>query len=432
MKKIIIAAAVLLLALTGCDKSLKLCKETPVSNYETWEIKDGKFFQDGKWHFLKIGKPLVGFADAKQVDRLISNLPVIKGKGYNVLELNCYWHHFDFDGDGVPDVSLEPLKNLVDTIYAMGMYPALSVETYAVGGGALPKGFWDKYPEAVAVDPMGNPVSDTEYGFGSKVVSLFHEGYRNAAHEYIKNLAKAIDTKKILWFETTVEPQYMGAIPLCYSESARNEYNKWREANGITTDAMPETFPIPAEFIKNETWNKFRAQWLAKWINDDAAAYREIAGEKAYVAVDYLDANEKEQYLRTGDPLEFLRYLTAPNIIQVNWSWYFPTDSPNRKAYDRVHQIMKETGRDWAVAEHMTINGSDYNWGEEKVRALFENTLHQGTRLGWEFVDLGNSTKSSFSVYNDDWSPKETIAVVDNNWDEWLDRVQEIEKEKEI
>ena len=56
------------------------------------------------------------------------------------------------------------------------------------------------------------------YGFGSKVVSIFHPGYRNTAHTFIKSLAKGIDTKKILYFETTVEPQYMGAIALCYSD----------------------------------------------------------------------------------------------------------------------------------------------------------------------------------------------------------------------
>jgi len=423
-----IAAAITILA--GCSNAPKLHKEAPVPNYETWEIKDGKFYQDGKWHFLKIGKPLVNFGSKQAVDELITMLPIIKEKHYNVIELNCYWHQFDFDGDGNIDVCTEPLKNLVDTIYAMGMYPSLSVETYAVGGGTIPKGLWETFPDAVAIDEQGNPVSDTEYDTGSKVVSLFHEGYRNAAHKYIRNLASSIDTRKILWFETTVEPQYMGAIKLCYSESARKEYNKWREANGITTDAMPETFPIPDEFVKNETWNKFRAQWLAKWINDDAAAYREVAGENKYVAVDYLDAAESQQYLRVGEPLEFLRNLTCANIIQVNWSWHFITDSPNQKAYDRVHQIMEETGRDWAVTEHMTFNGSDFHWAPDRLKALLENTLQQGTRFGWEFVSLLPGTDHYFDVYNDDWSPKETIASVDNYWDEWLDRVQEIENTK--
>ena len=426
-KLLLLAAAVLCLA--GCSKGLKLQRTAPVSNYETWEIKDGKFFQDGKWYFLKIGKPLVAFANPDAVARLVEQLPTIKEKGYNCLELNCYWHHFDFDGDGTIDVSLEPLKTLVDTIYALGMYPCLSVETYAVGGGVMPKGFFERYPDAIAVDETGAYVSDTEYGFGSTVVSIFHEGYRNAAHEYIKNLASALDTRKILWFETTVEPQYMGGRKICYSENARREYNKWREACDIKDPAseMPTEFPIPEEFVRNEVWNLFRAQFLAKWINDDAAAYRSVAGENAYVAVDYLDASEDVQYLRVGNPEEFLRYLEAPNIIQVNWSWYFPTGTPNDKAYERVYKIKEETGRDWAVTEHMTFNGSDFIGFGDKLFDVLENTLHKGTRFGWEFVNLAANSKGFFSCYNDDWSPKSTIASVDEHWNEWLDKVEEIE-----
>src|SRR3546814_19773455 len=66
----------------------------------------------------------------------------------NVIEINCYWHHFDQDGDGVPDVSLEPLSRLINTIYAKGMMPCLAVDTYAVGGGQMPAGFWDRRSEA--------------------------------------------------------------------------------------------------------------------------------------------------------------------------------------------------------------------------------------------------------------------------------------------
>lgn len=79
---------------------------------------------------------------------------------------------------------------------------------------------------------------------------------------------------------------------------------------------------------------------FTKWVNDDAAAYREIAGDDAYIAVDCLDADEQIQYLRVGDPLEFLSHLTAPNIVQVNWTWYFPENKPNQKAYDRVWKVL--------------------------------------------------------------------------------------------
>ena len=407
--------------------------QDPLVDYTKWEIKNGKFFLDGRWVFLKIGKPLINFSSEEQVDKLINNLDVLRNKYYNTIELNCYWHHFDTDGDGIIDKSLAPLNKLINAIYDKGMYPCLSVETYAVGGGTIPDGFWEKYPDAYAIDCEGNEVSDTEYGFGSDVVSIFHSGYRSTVHDYIKNLAKGIDTKKILWFETTVEPQYMGSIHLGFSESAKDAYRLWRIDNNITDkeSEMPSSFPIPESFMENNTWNKFRAQFLAKWVNEDAAAYREIAGKDAYVAVDYLDASEETQINRDGNPLEFLTALTSPNIIQVNWTWYFPTNTPNQKAYDRVRQVMSETGRDWCISEHMTFNGSDFNqYSTTILEDILENTLENGTRLGWEFTNVMNKTTDSFSLYKDDWSPKNVIDLVDNYWGYWLKRVETVEKEK--
>ena len=397
---------------------------------QDWEIRDGKFYSNGEWVFLKVAKPLRNFADAGAVDRLISELAVLQAKDYNTIEINCYWHHFDRDGDGVPDVSLEPLNRLIDAIYERGMMPCLSVETYSVGGGQMPPGLWTRFPDADAINEAGNTVTDTEYGFGSRVVSIFHEGYRAAARTFIKQLTAGIDHQKILYFETTVEPQYMGVINLCYSAHARQAYAAWRQANGkegIAPD-MPATFPIDQSFVENEDWNVFRAQFLADWVNGDAAAFREVAGEDAYIAVDYLDAEENSMKKRLGNPEAFLAHLTAPNIIQVNWTWFFPSNSPNQKAYDRVREASKTYGRDWAITEHMTFNGSDFShYSEDELRQILLNTLMQDTRFGWEFVSVGASTAGSFSLYNDDWTPKPVIAVVDRHWDEWMAKVRAIE-----
>src|SRR5690554_734262 len=73
----------------------------PVADYTKWEIKNGKFYFDGKWKFLKTAKPLVNFSDATAVDKLISSLDILRSKYYTSIELNCYWHHFDLDGDGI-------------------------------------------------------------------------------------------------------------------------------------------------------------------------------------------------------------------------------------------------------------------------------------------------------------------------------------------
>lgn len=406
--------------------------EEAVVDYTKWKIQNGKFYFDGKWKFLKIAKPLMDLSNADVVDKFILSLDALRSKYYTNIELNCYWHHFDTNGDGILDKSLEPLNKLINSIYEKGMYPCLSVETYAVGGGTIPERFWELYPDAYAINDKGEKVIDTEYGFETKVVSIFHPGYRAAAHQFIKNLAKGIDTKKILYFETTVEPQFMGTIALCFSDAAKSEYNKWRKSNNIidSESDMPSTFPIPKSFVTNLTWNKFRAQFLAKWVNEDAAAYREVAGEKAYVAVDYLDANEEEQYLRVGEPIEFLTHLTQVNIIQVNWSWNFRTNASNQIAYDRVWKVINENNKDWAVSEHMTFNGSDFvNYNSVELERILENTLRQGTRFGWEFVSVTPNTKDNFSLYNNDWSPKRVMAMVDKHWGYWLYRVAEIEKE---
>ena len=216
------------------------------------KLENGKFYLNGERVFLKVAKPLLNLTDPTQVDKLILNLDVLRTKFYNTIALNCYWHFFDTDGDGIIDKSLEPLNKLINAIYKKGMFPCLGVETYSVGGGVIPSGFWERFPDAYAIDSEGKRVIDEEYGFGTDVVSIFHPGYRETVHNFIRNLAKGIDTKKILYFETTVEPQYMGTVYLYYSESAKDAYRLWREKNNILdpVSEMPESFPIPNSLFK--------------------------------------------------------------------------------------------------------------------------------------------------------------------------------------
>lgn len=391
-----------------------------------WEIRDGKFFRDGEWVFLKIAKPLRNFADPADIDRLIADLDLLEEKGYNAFALNCYWHHFDKTGDGSVDVSLEPLRRLISAIYDRGLFPSLSIETYGVGGGQIPGDFWVKHPDAVATNAEGQKVNDTEYGTLATVPSLFSPHYLAASRNFIRELTGGLNHEKILYFETTVEPQYIGNQYIDYGTHARRAYGKWLAEEGLEGPSFPEEFPISKKFLVDETWNQFRAEYLAEWVNEDAAAFREVAGSDAYIAVDYLETCGPEMPQRSGDSIAFLTHLRVADILQVNWHWHVARGEPNFCAYENVARVMEETGRRWAITEHMTLNGSDYR--PEDVPAMLRNTLERGTRFGWEFVSVSPSSESNFSLYEDDWSPKPTIAVVDQNWEKWLAEVRAAEE----
>ena len=404
--------------------------------FENHVLKDGKLWVDGQHKFLKTGKPLRDYGNAEQIDALIADLPIIASKKYSNIAINCYWHHFNPSGDGVIEISVEPLKKLIKAIRAAGMYVSLSVETYGVGGGQIPEGFWEKFPNTLAVNDLGQEVSDTEYGYGSKVPSLFSEDYLKASRAYMTNLVAALGAENFLYIETTVEPQYMGAQWLDYSETAKQAYQTWIEETEAN-DALPfpSEFPATESFKTSAAWNNFRAFFLAQWINGDAQALRAGAdGAALWIASDYLDAEEHTMPQRCGNPIELLRNMTETDIVQVNWAWCNVERKPNQKAYDRVKQVMEETGRDWVVTEHMTINGADYF--DSDMPGLLENTLANGTHFGWEFVDICADTDSPDtkpndvlpgdfkpqhkSVYDAKWDPKPAKKTVEERWEEWM------------
>jgi hypothetical protein len=387
-----------------------------------WSIRDGRLFVADQWVFLKIGKPLRVFADPAACQKLAADLPTLKAKGFNTLELNCYWHHFDKDGDGTIDVPLEPLARLIDAMHDQGMFPCLSVETYGVGGGQIPDPFWTRHPEALARNAEGSEVRDLEYGFKTAVPSIHHSAYRQSVYAFIRALVSGLPHRRILYFETTVEPQFMGHQDLDYSPHARRAYETWLAKTGVAGPAWPDAFPIPPAFRTHPAWLRFRAESLADWVNQDAAAFRAAAGNDAFIAVDYLETCGSDMPRRNGDSVRFLESLTCADIIQVNWHWRSHTREPNACAYANVRDVMQRLHRRWAVSEHMTLNGSDFT--PEQVPALLRNALAQGTGFGWEFVNVSASTRDPFAVYNDDWSPKPVMAEVDNRWADWQREIQ--------
>jgi hypothetical protein len=408
-----------------------------IVNGKSVALKQGKLFVDGAYRFIKIGKPLRDFGNEAEIEQLISDLDIIQAKNYGCIELNCYWHHMDCDGDGVVDVYIEPLKRLIDEINERGMFAALSVETYGVGGGQIPDGFWDKYPGNIAVGVDGKEVSDTEFGYMSKVPSLYSKDYLRLSRAFITDLASKLDSSKILYYETTVEPQYMGDVWIDYSAPAREAYETWMADNHPDAQPFPDILPIPQEFVYDPVWNRFRAEWLAAWVSGDAAAVRKAAGADVWVACEYLDADEPTMLARCGDPVVFLKGLETIDIIQVNWHWHYGNRAPNLKAYQRVKVAMELTGCDWVITEHMTINGTDYH--AKEMHELLVSTIRNGSQFGWEFVDIaadrddpavpegevvpGDFKPAHFSVYDKDWNPKPPMAVVEDNWDYWMEMI---------
>ncbi|MGB0743048.1 MAG: hypothetical protein ACPGSB_00850, partial [Opitutales bacterium] len=247
-----------------------------------------------------------------------------------------------------------------------------------------------------------------------------------------------LGAENFLYFETTVEPQYMGAQWLDYSMAAQAAYTKWVETNERESALpFPSEFPASEEFVRSDNWNLFRAQSLAEWINGDARALRAGAKGNAplWVASDYLDAEENTMLQRCGNAVELLRKMTEIDIVQVNWAWCNIERKPNQRAYDRIRKVMSEQKRDWVITEHMTINGADYF--DSDMPGLLENTLANGTQFGWEFVDIaadrdspdtkpndvlpGDFKPQHFSTYDADWNPKPAMRAVDDHWEKWIE-----------
>lgn len=396
-------------------------------NGKLCQLYKGRLYVDGKYTFLKTGKPLRNFGSKKECERFIAeDLPVIKKKGFNNLVLNCYWHQFDSDGNGTIDVDTAPLRAVIDKINELGMFASIAVETYGVGGGTIPKQFFKKFPNAIAIDSTGKKCVDDEYGMGTVVPSLFDKNYLKVARLYIANLARALSDKDILNFESTVEPQYIGNKTLDFSPAARKAYREYIQKNSIPAADMPEEYPVSREFLDSPVFRIFLAENLGDWVSQDIKAFKDAYKKPVFAAVDYLDALEETMPNRMGNPEIFLASLKDVQIIQVNWSWHLATRSPNAKAYARVRAVNRILNRNWAISEHMTLNGSDFKGPE--TAALLKNTIKSSTNYGWDFTDIFN--KGRFCVYENNWRPKDPMKEVDDNFDDYLAEIYDTVKAK--
>ena len=372
-------------------------------------IRNGELYVNGQRTVLKTAVVLINAA----VEDVRSYLPILKSKGYNAIKLNASWNFYDTNGDGSLDVDpgVTKLNALISEARSQNLFVILSLETYAVGGNAVPRGFFDLHPEAQAYNSDGQRAVDSEYSpnYGwdaAPIPSQFSPAYAEASHSFMRNILNNIDTAQILWFETTVEPQYIGNQHLDYSINARANY----------TATTGRTWPPD----KNDTfWNQFRARQLASWINDYATVIRSIAGQDALVAADYLETGGGDMVNRLGDSNTYLQNLSGINIIQVNWHWGC-NNGPCDFGYNNVAQYAAQ--KNWGIMEHMTISGELAPYCGQ-ISQLLQHTINKGNKLGWEMVNARPTTSDGFTVYNNDWSPKCMVQELDNNWQQWFARL---------
>ncbi len=391
-----------------------------VINGKQCELKNGALYVDGKWQFMKSARVVGHFSDPAVTQIWIDRMPMYKKLGYTNIVLVCHWRVFDTQGTGeVPASSVEPLRRLVDTINAQGMFASLAVETYSLGA-VVPEGFWKNMPAQQAVTSDGKPAIDTDHKSEARMPSFCDEAYLEASRNFIANLTRQMADKNFLYCETSTHPHYMGTTDIDYNAAAKKAYDAWRKDN-TGAPLFPATFPIRDTFLKNKHWNRFRAERLAAWINGEIAALRENSSDKnIWIAVDYFDNGEGNQR-RLGDAQVFLNSLGDLQIMQVYWNRHHPALKLDDKAYGAVYKVMKEKNVSWAVTESNSLGFEPLT--PKETEACMKSTIRHGTQFGWEFhsVDPGLPT----SQYDADWNPRANMAVVDKQWDKWL---KEIEK----
>jgi hypothetical protein len=416
-----------------------------VAPNETWEMRQGRFYRNGQWVFLKTGKLLRPFDQSGTADGVIAEIDVMVDRlNYNNFSLNIYPHAFDADADGRVDVdkvvAWQGIGRILDHCWQRGIFASLSFETYNVGGGGVPSELFKRHPEVAAVNALGEPARDVEYGgeHGKQVPSIFHPIYLTWSRDFIRTFIAGLGRERasrLLFVETTVEPQYMGKCEvgdkkmqramLDFSDAARTAYEQWRAAlpendRRRTAFTWPSTQAQRNEAIGNQVFNEFRAWALAQWVNGDIEAIRSVA-PGVFVAVDYNGRfdDDDTQFARIGDHLLFLKSLQGVDIIQVaphTWHW-------GNSSWEEVHRVNQDDRKGWAISENITISGASPDNDQETTRIL-DDTLLYGTRWGWECVNAGNAhERNHFYLYNRDWSSPVADVIEGPNWDRWLKKI---------
>ena len=338
-----------------------------------------------------------------------------QAKSYTAAKIIPYWFHFETVGDGSHG-SMANLTSYINDCNNRGIKLGMTFETGAVGGGATPDWLFNWY-NCQSYNSSGQPAIDSEYGTNFKIQSLSSDAFLFRSRDWMMWMLRQVDKTKISWYETAVEPQYIGNQQLDYSAAAYEKWHLWLEwryslayLNSIwgtaytNYDAIP--MPTTSGDAKWSIWNIWRAYALASWINGDIQTIKNVVGEEALTAVDALIVTSMQQ--RMGDYTRVMNQIN-PNIFQVNWHWM--SRAPYNTGYDTCVPIARTKNQ--AISEHMTLNGSDFVAAD--VDALLRHTLTKGNKFGWEFVNMRPSSGDPFSLYNDNWSAKPLINVMDSN-----------------
>ncbi len=424
-------------AAPGCARA-----ERVVSADERWAIREGRFYQNGRWVFLRTGKLLRGFHDPQTADGVMQDIDVLSGRlNFNNFSINIYPDAFDGDGDGRIDPerreAYRRIGDILDHCWRRGVFCCLSFETYNIGGGGTPRALFERFADLAAVNGLGEPAIDVEYfPNGKPVPSIFHPAYLEWSRGFIRHFLEGLGagrTSRLLYVETTVEPQYLGQCNhgprderrafLDFSEASRRAFVAWQSVLPAEDPGRRLTWPRTQEqrdaMLGNRDFNRFRGAALAEWLNGDIRAIRSAA-PTVYIAVDYNGRFDDPHNIRIGDHEAFLSALRGVDIIQIAPH----TPEPwGPLAWDEVRRINERLGRGWAISEHMTATG-DWAVDDAEMTRILENTLARGTRWGWEFVNAGNShARDSFMLYEQDWSSRVLDVIDGEHWQEWLRRI---------
>jgi hypothetical protein len=436
----LLVVCVALAAAKSAEIPTPLDQPRRVAPDEVWEIRNGRFYCNGQWVFLKTGKLLRAFEEPDTADRVIADIDVMVDKlNYNSFSINIYPDRFDSDADGRIDPgrrrAYENIGRILDHCWRRGVFASLSFETYNVGGGGTPAALFEKHPEIRAINALGEPARDVEYGgeIGKPTPSIFHPTYLKWGRDFISNFIGELGqdrASRLLCVETTVEPQYLGQCltgnkdirraALDFNEAAHEAFDRWRAALS-QDDPRRDSFTWPVtqagrdKAIGNSVFNGFRAWGLARWINGDIKTVHAVA-PGMYIAVDYNGRFDDDKGLRLGEHLGFLRALEDVNIIQIAaHTWHWGTTS-----WEDVVRVNREDHKGWAIGENITIGG-DWPDNDQETTQILDDTLRLGTRWGWECVNAGNRHETdSYHLYNQDWSSPVADVIDGPNWERWL------------